>query len=48
MQVTDARGMSAVEIAALMQKKAFDEDAFDREEIELFEEIMEGIYGEEI
>ena len=25
MQVTDARGMSAVEIAALMQKKAFDE-----------------------
>lgn len=32
----------------LGQKKAFDEDAFDREEIELFEEIMEGIYGEEI
>ena len=25
MQVTDARGMSAAEIAALMQKKAFDE-----------------------
>lgn len=25
MQVTDARGMSAVEIAALMQKKAFDD-----------------------
>ena len=33
---------------AACQKKAFDEDAFDREEIELFEEIMEGIYGEEI
>ena len=28
MQVTDARGMGAVEIAALMQKKAFDECGF--------------------
>lgn len=33
---------------AACQKEAFDEDAFDREEMELFEEIMEGIYGEEI
>ena len=51
LQSVDAGQMSdknKLQEGAACQKKAFDEDAFDREEIELFEEIMEGIYGEEI
>ncbi len=51
LQSVDAWQMSdknKLQEGAACQKEAFDEDAFDREEIELFEEIMEGIYGEEI
>ena len=51
LQSVDAGQMSdknKLQEGAACQKEAFDEDAFDREEIELFEEIMEGIYGEEI
>lgn len=48
LQSVDAGQMSdknKLQEGAACQKEAFDEDAFDREEIELFEEIMEKKYS---